>query len=97
MTEQPNKAAHAHVKSCAVAVIGHVDHGKTTLVGALTGIETDRLAEEKARGLSIALGFAYRDYPLDVRMLFCYSLSIRRANRGTDIHHHRLLPAFPNR
>lgn len=47
----------------SVAVIGHVDHGKTALVRALTGIETDRLAEEKARGLSITLGFAWRDYP----------------------------------
>lgn len=46
-----------------VAVIGHVNHGKTALVRALTGIETDRLPEEKARGLSIALGFAWRDYP----------------------------------
>lgn len=42
-----------------LAVIGHVDHGKTALVKALTGIETDRLKEEQARGLSIALGFAY--------------------------------------
>jgi selenocysteine-specific elongation factor len=42
----------------AIAVIGHVDHGKTALVKALTGIETDRLVEEKTRGLSIALGFA---------------------------------------
>ena len=42
-----------------LAVIGHVDHGKTALVRALTGIETDRLEEEQARGLSIALGFAY--------------------------------------
>lgn len=41
-----------------IAVIGHVDHGKTALVKALTGIETDRLVEEKTRGLSIALGFA---------------------------------------
>ena len=40
-------------------VIGHVDHGKTALVRALTGMETDRLAEEKARGISIALGFAH--------------------------------------
>lgn len=47
----------------SVAVIGHVNHGKTALVRALTGIETDRLAEEKARGLSITLGFAWRDYP----------------------------------
>jgi len=47
---------------CAVAVIGHVDHGKTALVRALTGMETDRLAEEKARGLSISLGYAHRAY-----------------------------------
>jgi selenocysteine-specific elongation factor len=37
---------------------GHVDHGKTALVAALTGTDTDRFAEEKARGLSIELGFA---------------------------------------
>jgi selenocysteine-specific elongation factor len=42
-----------------LAVIGHVDHGKTALVRALTGIETDRLREEKERGLSIVLGFSY--------------------------------------
>jgi selenocysteine-specific elongation factor len=45
--------------SACVIVIGHVDHGKTALVRGLTGMETDRLAEEKARGLSIALGFAH--------------------------------------
>lgn len=44
-----------------LAVIGHVNHGKTALVRALTGIETDRLPEEKARGLSILPGFAWRD------------------------------------
>ncbi|MFT5561032.1 MAG: selenocysteine-specific elongation factor [Litorivivens sp.] len=41
------------------ATAGHVDHGKTSLVKALTGVDTDRLAEEKARGLTIDLGFAY--------------------------------------
>jgi len=41
------------------ATAGHVDHGKTSLVKALTGVDTDRLAEEKARGLTIELGFAY--------------------------------------
>ena len=46
-----------------LAVIGHVNHGKTALVRALTGMETDRLPEEKARGLSIALGFAFREDP----------------------------------
>lgn len=47
------------MKTCPVIVIGHVDHGKTSLVRALTGTETDRLPEEKARGLSITSGFAY--------------------------------------
>jgi selenocysteine-specific elongation factor len=42
-----------------VATAGHIDHGKTTLVRALTGVDTDRLPEEKARGISIDLGFAY--------------------------------------
>jgi selenocysteine-specific elongation factor len=41
-----------------IGTAGHVDHGKTTLVRALTGIDTDRLAEEKRRGISIELGFA---------------------------------------
>ena len=44
-----------------LGVIGHVDHGKTALVRALTGIETDRLKEEQERGLSIVLGFSYLD------------------------------------
>ena len=43
-----------------VATAGHVDHGKTELIRALTGVDTDRLPEEKARGLSIDLGFAYQ-------------------------------------
>ena len=46
-----------------VATAGHVDHGKTALVRALTGVDTDRLPEEKQRGLTIDLGFAY--HPLD--------------------------------
>ncbi len=45
--------------SLVVGVIGHVDHGKTALVRALTGMETNRLEEEKRRGISIALGFAH--------------------------------------
>lgn len=44
--------------SLVIGVIGHVDHGKTALVRALTGEDTDRLPEEKTRGISIALGFA---------------------------------------
>lgn len=42
-----------------IGTAGHIDHGKTTLVGALTGVETDRLPEEKRRGISISLGYAY--------------------------------------
>ena len=42
-----------------VATAGHIDHGKTLLVKTLTGTDTDRLPEEKARGISIDLGFAY--------------------------------------
>lgn len=41
-----------------IGTAGHVDHGKTTLIRALTGVDTDRLAEEKARGMTIDLGFA---------------------------------------
>ncbi len=46
-----------------VATAGHVDHGKTELIKALTGTDTDRLSEEKARGLSVDLGFAYQVLP----------------------------------
>jgi selenocysteine-specific elongation factor len=42
-----------------IGTAGHIDHGKTALVHALTGVDTDRLKEEKARGISIDLGFAY--------------------------------------
>ncbi len=46
-----------------VGTAGHIDHGKTALVRALTGIETDRLPQERQRGISIELGFAYLDLP----------------------------------
>ena len=46
-----------------IGTAGHIDHGKTALVKALTGIDTDRLAEEKRRGITIDLGFAYADTP----------------------------------
>ena len=42
-----------------VGTAGHIDHGKTSLVKALSGVDTDRLKEEKARGISIELGYAY--------------------------------------
>ncbi|MDA0587023.1 MAG: selenocysteine-specific translation elongation factor [Planctomycetota bacterium] len=46
-------------KSVLIGTAGHIDHGKTRLVGKLTGVNTDRLPEEKARGISIDLGFAH--------------------------------------
>ena len=46
-----------------IGTAGHIDHGKTALVRALTGVDTDRLKEEKARGISIDLGFAYLPAP----------------------------------
>ncbi len=46
-----------------IGTAGHVDHGKTTLIKALTQIDTDTLAQEKERGISINLGFAHLDYP----------------------------------
>ncbi len=47
------------MRRLVLGVLGHVDHGKTALVRALTGKDTDALAEEKQRGISIALGFAH--------------------------------------
>ena len=51
------------MKHIIIGTAGHIDHGKSALIRALTGIETDRLKEEKERGLSIELGFAYFDLP----------------------------------
>jgi len=56
------------VKHVVLGTAGHVDHGKTTLVKALTGIDTDRLKEEKERGMTIELGFAYLDLPSGKRL-----------------------------
>ena len=50
-------------KHVVVGTAGHIDHGKTSLVRALTGIDTDRLPEEKARGITIDLGFAFLEEP----------------------------------
>jgi selenocysteine-specific elongation factor len=51
------------MKSIIIGTAGHIDHGKTALVRALTGIDADRLAEEKRRGITIDLGFAHLDLP----------------------------------
>ncbi|MGE0431848.1 MAG: selenocysteine-specific translation elongation factor [Planctomycetota bacterium] len=54
--------------SIVLGTAGHIDHGKTSLVRALTGIDTDTLAEEKERGISINLGFAWLDLPDGTRI-----------------------------
>jgi selenocysteine-specific elongation factor len=55
------------MKHLILGTAGHVDHGKTSLVKALTGIDTDRLKEEKARGITIELGFAHLELPGGIR------------------------------
>ncbi len=56
------------MREVVLGTAGHVDHGKTSLVRALTGIDTDRLKEEKARGITIELGFAHLDLPCGHRL-----------------------------
>jgi selenocysteine-specific elongation factor len=54
----------SRMKSVIVGTAGHIDHGKTALVKALTGIDADRLEEEKRRGITIDIGFAHLELPL---------------------------------
>jgi len=56
------------MKNIIAGTAGHIDHGKTALVRALTGIDTDRLKEEKQRGISIDLGFAHLDLSGNLRL-----------------------------
>lgn len=56
------------MRSVIIGTAGHVDHGKTTLIRALTGVNTDRLKEEQSRGLTIELGFAPLTLPSGVRV-----------------------------
>src|SRR5437763_9031716 len=58
------------MKSIIVGTAGHIDHGKTALVLALTGIDADRLAEEKRRGITIDLGFAHLQLTPQLRLGF---------------------------
>lgn len=56
------------MREIVLGTAGHVDHGKTSFIRTLTGIETDRLKEEKKRGITIELGFAYLDLPCGHRL-----------------------------
>ncbi len=58
------------MKHVIAGTAGHIDHGKTALVKALTGIDADRLEEEKRRGITIDLGFAHLDLPSGLRIGF---------------------------
>ena len=51
------------MKNIIIGTAGHIDHGKTTLIKALTGRNTDRWEEEQRRGITIDLGFTYFDLP----------------------------------
>ncbi len=59
-TTQPPPSTH-QIEHIIIGTAGHIDHGKTSLVKALTGIDADRLPEEKQRGMTIDLGYAYLD------------------------------------
>src|ERR1700674_1748148 len=61
LMSRPERQLMALVQHFIVATAGHVDHGKSSLVKALTGTDPDRLPEEKARNITIDLGFAHLD------------------------------------
>ena len=56
------------LKNIILGTAGHIDHGKTSLIKCLTNIDTDSLEEEKRRGISINLGFAFFDLPCKIRV-----------------------------
>ena len=74
-----------------VGTAGHIDHGKTALVKALTGTDTDRLAEEKARGMTIDLGFAYLDKSITIIDVPGHEKFIRNMVAGVSTIHIALL------
>lgn len=74
-----------------IGTAGHIDHGKTALVKALTGTDTDRLAEEKARGMTIDLGFAYLDQSITIIDVPGHEKFIRNMVAGVSTIHIALL------
>ena len=74
-----------------IGTSGHIDHGKTALVKALTGTDTDRLAEEKARGMTIDLGFAYLDQSITIIDVPGHERFIRNMVAGVSTIHIALL------
>ncbi|MBD3335059.1 MAG: selenocysteine-specific translation factor, partial [Candidatus Eisenbacteria bacterium] len=61
--ETSSAPASGPLRPLILGTAGHIDHGKTLLIKLLTGIDTDRLSEEKKRGISIELGFAALETP----------------------------------
>ena len=74
-----------------IGTAGHIDHGKTSLVKALTGTDTDRLAEEKSRGMTIDLGFAYLDKNITIIDVPGHERFIRNMVAGVSTIHIALL------
>jgi selenocysteine-specific elongation factor len=74
-----------------IGTAGHIDHGKTALVKALTGTDTDSLAEEKARGMTIDLGFAYLDQSITIIDVPGHEKFIRNMVAGVSTIHIALL------
>src|SRR3954453_20419981 len=64
----PPEAPSGSSQPLTLGTAGHIDHGKTALIRALTGTNTDRLPEEQARGISIELGYAPLDLPSGRRL-----------------------------
>src|SRR4051812_13155490 len=66
--EPGSRMRSSGMKNIIVGTAGHIDHGKTALVRALTGIDADRLVEEKRRGITIDLGFAHLKLTPELRL-----------------------------
>ena len=74
-----------------VGTAGHIDHGKTSLVRALTGVDTDRLREEKERGMTIDLGFAYLNQSITIIDVPGHEKFIRNMAAGASSIHYGLI------
>ena len=78
-------------KNFILATAGHIDHGKTALVKALTGIDTDTLSQEKNRGITIDLGFAYLNEKITIVDVPGHQKFIRNMVAGASTIHLGLL------
>ena len=79
------------MQQIVVGTAGHIDHGKTSLVKALTGFDTDQLVEEKERGLTIDLGFAYLNGSITIIDVPGHEKFIRNMAAGAANIHYGLI------